>query len=764
MTGIADLYLVITRPHSKQAWTRFRSSLQQKSRGRFDDDDNEQRTRFVVMAWKRTGSNLLCGILLNHPEITMHNELFNPIDIFTYYQDELVRRKSEGEGDGGDCRWNTLGRDLYPQAFLHHIWKGRFKDDGKTVVKSRSKAVGFKSFPDHWTEANNYDVWEKEVMEDHLVKKVILVREDELAVYVSMKRVELTGNYMTLTYPKALKIHVHPAAFQRFVNNYWDTYHRRYKSVFEKRDTFWISYEQIVQEESFENDILPLLWKFLGVDDTQPLKKLRETVKQADAEEDLSQVITNYEELEFCFRHTQVKHFKIMAETKNKDRHNSMPNRQAVVDSLSGKYDGGEGTMMSWSILLPICSRVRLSEMSPLSTCAREELAEKTNKNRFAEIIFSSQHRQSDNNGSTNKNEEKCWKMLQDFATSLRDTSSPAQLEQTECIVGIDVDDAIFNANKDRIRSLLPCKVVFVSIMPEMYGRVCRIWNHLAKAAKNDFIVLLGDDVILKDKEWQRKVVCKFHHVAKSTGLPFGAACVALMDESFPGFPTFPVIHRWHIQHFTSLLPKQFVNQGGDPYLFELYSRFSASSFAIGCRLENRIGGDGDARYKKHEINWKGQVLRLNMMHLKQHIDMEPKGICMDVVVPSFRTNNSKILESIKMLSCSVQAYVKIWIVVDNPDPTHYKEVLELSHRINKERFDQEGNFFVNVLTYGENRGASYARNFGYNYSTADWVLFLDDDVIPNEHILDAYIGAIWRYPDAKVFVGKTELPVATNT
>jgi len=41
-----------------------------------------------------------------------------------------------------------------------------------------------------------------------------------------------------------------------------------------------------------------------------------------------------------------------------------------------------------------------------------------------------------------------------------------------------------------------------------------------------------------------------------------------------------------------------------------------------------------------------------------------------------------------------------------------------------------------------------------YNYSTADWVLFLDDDVIPDHCILDAYIGAIRRYPDGKVFVG----------
>lgn len=59
----------------------------------------------------------------------------------------------------------------------------------------------------------------------------------------------------------------------------------------------------------------------------------------------------------------------------------------------------------------------------------------------------------------------------------------------------------------------------------------------------------------------------------------------------------------------------------------------------------------------------------------------------------------------------------------------------------------------------GLNRGASYARITGYNYTTADWVLFLHDDVIPEPTLLDAYAGTIQRYPDAKVFVGMTNLP-----
>jgi glycosyltransferase involved in cell wall biosynthesis len=149
---------------------------------------------------------------------------------------------------------------------------------------------------------------------------------------------------------------------------------------------------------------------------------------------------------------------------------------------------------------------------------------------------------------------------------------------------------------------------------------------------------------------------------------------------------------------------------------------------------------------------------------MKVHLGCQANGVCLDVVIPSYRRNNNHILETILRLECSENAYVKFWLVVDNPDPQHLRDVTALAERINRERFHVHGNFFVSVLHYGENRGASYARNLGFNYSTADWTLFLDDDVSPSSHLLDAYVGAVKRYPKAKVFVGNTKLPVAFNT
>lgn len=187
----------------------------------------------VLTSRKRTGSNLFCGkskyyvrgedfrrislqtylgILHNHPEIIMHNELFNQIDIFSYHPKALERKEGDSES-----KWNFLSRDLWPEVFLEHIWSGQYSNGGK--IKESGKAVGFKSFPDHWKDSSNDDVF-KDLMDDFRIKKIVLKREDELAVYVSMMRAEKTGIYMSNKYPEDLRVRVDPVKFQTFLNNY----------------------------------------------------------------------------------------------------------------------------------------------------------------------------------------------------------------------------------------------------------------------------------------------------------------------------------------------------------------------------------------------------------------------------------------------------------------------------------------------------------------------------------------------------------------
>jgi hypothetical protein len=62
--------------------------------------------------------------------------------------------------------------------------------------------------------------------------------------------------------------------------------------------------------------------------------------------------------------------------------------------------------------------------------------------------------------------------------------------------------------------------------------------------------------------------------------LPFGFACIAIRDDTYPGFPTFPVMHKLHFSIFGQLFPDELRNQHGDPFLFEIYRRWGASRFA----------------------------------------------------------------------------------------------------------------------------------------------------------------------------------------
>jgi hypothetical protein len=71
-----------------------------------------------------------------------------------------------------------------------------------------------------------------------------------------------------------------------------------------------------------------------------------------------------------------------------------------------------------------------------------------------------------------------------------------------------------------------------------------------------DFFVLLGDDVELNSAGWKTEIESVFTKVAIERSLPFGVGCVAFRDEAFCVFPTFPVLHRTHLEIFGDLFPR----------------------------------------------------------------------------------------------------------------------------------------------------------------------------------------------------------------
>lgn len=170
------------------------------------------------------------------------------------------------------------------------------------------------------------------------------------------------------------------------------------------------------------------------------------------------------------------------------------------------------------------------------------------------------------------------WTRLAKNMNRLVESIPQSHREYTTVYIAIDMRDPVYDNDqaRDRLRVLVTdIKVVFTSsLLPMFQGQLCWIWSLLAKNAVAhgaDLFVLLGDDLQMLDNDWQSNIEQEFENIATERNLPYGCACVALQDISFECFPTFPVLHRFHLDVFGVLLPDEFRNQHGDPFLFEIY-------------------------------------------------------------------------------------------------------------------------------------------------------------------------------------------------
>ena len=67
--------------------------------------------------------------------------------------------------------------------------------------------------------------------------------------------------------------------------------------------------------------------------------------------------------------------------------------------------------------------------------------------------------------------------------------------------------------------------------------------------------------------------------------------CLVLKDEADPGFPSFLVLATSHLSIFDGkLLPPVFLNQGGDPFLLELYRCIGAVDSLASVTVQNKQG------------------------------------------------------------------------------------------------------------------------------------------------------------------------------
>ena len=124
--------------------------------------------RFVVLAAPRTGSNWLCSMLNSHPDVLCHHEIFNPAGIH-YALDHR-----------GDIDIGTVDeRDQSPTQCLARLWRYTF---GKRIV-------GFKI-----NRGQNSTVF-RSVLDDHEIRKLVVVRRNRIKTFVSELIAEKTGQW-----------------------------------------------------------------------------------------------------------------------------------------------------------------------------------------------------------------------------------------------------------------------------------------------------------------------------------------------------------------------------------------------------------------------------------------------------------------------------------------------------------------------------------------------------------------------------------------
>lgn len=129
----------------------------------------EMPRRFVILAARRSGSNLLCSLLGSHPAVRCHHELFNPSGIFTSLEERSDATSPE----------RIAARDRDPLDFLGRMWR-----DARGA-----QAVGFKMTPDQAPEVLAH------VLADTGIAKIVLRRQNALRRLVSERIADATGRW-----------------------------------------------------------------------------------------------------------------------------------------------------------------------------------------------------------------------------------------------------------------------------------------------------------------------------------------------------------------------------------------------------------------------------------------------------------------------------------------------------------------------------------------------------------------------------------------
>lgn len=301
-------------------------------------------------------------------------------------------------------------------------------------------------------------------------------------------------------------------------------------------------------------------------------------------------------------------------------------------------------------------------------------------------------------------------------------------------IYGLNKDDAI------GIRVFQQANVV--TIPAERPFPICRLWSDMALCAfrqhKADLCLLLGDDVYIRSSQSMIQDIIDLYKK--------GFNCISVREANHPGWPTFIAAGRAYFP-----LPDGFVNQDADPFIFECARRRGRSAHTQDVHLVNVMGGVEHGllsftppRYDRTSYDWRS----LEQSHLR----FQATKTTLDIAVPMLRANDTFVGRLLD-LHVPDEFDVRICVCID----CGRKAISTITW--SKLRSLELNYPRLRIRVNENNMGASATRTRLLKESHSDYVLFLDDDVAPNDDIITEYAKAIRSYPMAHGFVGMSRLP-----
>lgn len=284
----------------KNSYSKYTKELQEL-KDRYDKLERHLPNRFVIFNFPRSGSNFLCTMLNNHPDILCHSEMFNPKKIF-YSKDFHELYGGEQSVPREDLVLGKIGlgskreRDYEPEKFLMKIWHHNYGNS----------AVGFNLFPTHVPNMAT------SLLKDREVKIIFLIRKNKIRCYVSRAIARKTNSWSNYSNSssatkkpkttKTTKVRVDAKDLLRWSQRY-DRYFASMRQKMNDLDRSFleVNYEDLVGIDSdlYKAKLLDFIEVPMQLDKLKPLNK-----KQNSAS--LSELIINFEQLKEDLSGTQL--------------------------------------------------------------------------------------------------------------------------------------------------------------------------------------------------------------------------------------------------------------------------------------------------------------------------------------------------------------------------------------------------------------------------------------------------------------------------